>query len=100
MRFSEEEVERIRDQLLQEPFFAPLWNVYVNSCGILKVGINDKNASANEKDDFCITIFVRIELPANLSLPAVYKSVRVFVTVVGEIGLLVLGSKQNGSSGS
>jgi len=57
-------------------------------CGISKVGIKDKNAPADQKDDFCISVGLRNPLPPDLSLPSEYQGVRVLVEVVGEIHAL------------
>lgn len=80
-----EEVNRIKKEFQKEYFFKEPFSAYVNACGISKVGIKDKNAPTDQKDDFCIFVQLRSPLPANLSLPGEYQSVRVLVKVSGEI---------------
>lgn len=80
-----EEVKRIKEEFQKEYWFKEPFSVHVNMCGISKVGINDKNAPVDQKDDFCISVGLRNPLPLDISLPSEYQGVRVFVKVIGEI---------------
>lgn len=80
-----EEVKRIKEGFQKEYFFKEPFSSYINMCSISKVGIKDKDALTDQKDNFCISVGLRNSLPANLSLPSEYQGVRVFVEVIGEI---------------
>lgn len=83
-----EEIKRIKEEFqkeysLKEPFLA-----HVNTCGISKVGIRDKNAPADQKEDFCISVELRNPLPSDIALPREYQGVRVLIEVIAEISPL------------
>ena len=80
-----QEVKQIKKQFEQEYFLAQPYSEYVNMCGITKVGIKDKTAPVDTRDDLCIVVGLRKPLPKNLSLPSEYRGVKVFVQVIGEI---------------
>ena len=80
-----EEVKRIKEEFQKEYFFKEPFSAHVNMCGISKVGIKDKKCSADQKNDFCISVGLRSPLPPDLLLPSEYHGVCVFVEVIGEI---------------
>ena len=80
-----EDVERIKNEFEKEYLFKAPFSAYVNVNSISKVGIKDKNAPAEQKNDFCISVGLRNALPPDLVLPEEYQGVRVFLRVSGEI---------------
>jgi len=76
-----QEVELVKKAFERED--EPYWD-YIATCGISQVGIKDKNATAAEKDDFCISIGLRCLLPPDIKLPNEYRGVKVLAQVVGE----------------
>ena len=83
-----EDVERIKKEFEKEYFFKEPFSAYVNMCGISRVGIKDKNAPAEQENDFCISVGLRNALPPNLVLPGEYQGVRVLMQLIGEIRAL------------
>jgi len=85
MGLSSEYVNQVKEEFQEEYLFKePLFSLYVNTCGISKVGIRDKNALIYQQDDFCISVGLRSPLPPDLLIPKEYRGVRVFVRVIDE----------------
>ena len=68
------EVKKAKEDFEQQYFFSSPWNLYMNGCGISRVGI-----------DFCISVYLRQPFPPEVFLPEQHMGVRVVTRVVGEI---------------
>ena len=79
------DIKRIKGEFENEYFFKEPFSAHVNMCGISKIGVLDKNSPTDEKDDLCISVGLREQLPLDLVLPEEYQGVRVLVRVIGEI---------------
>lgn len=83
-----EYVKRVKQEFQKEVCFTEPYSEYVNGCGITTIRQHDENVPENEMDDLCISVTLRKALPENLALPSVYKGVKVYSIVVGEIRAL------------
>ena len=85
MGLSGQDMLRIQGEFEKEYRIKEPLSDYRNMCGITRVCMHDKNAPADQKNDFCIYVGLYDTLPENLVLPEEYQGVRVFVNVVGEV---------------
>lgn len=86
MGLSFEDVAKIKGEFEIEYWFCEPWIHYVNGCGISKVGTKDKmRKHVSESENWCMSVYLKKSLPADLFLPDVYKGVRVFVEVGNEV---------------
>ncbi len=75
------EAERIQKQFMGEYCQTPPWNEYINGVGISKIGIQDSNATENEKGGLCLYVMLRKPLPAGMNLPSKYQDIKVYSRV-------------------
>lgn len=93
MGLSMDEVRKIKKEYVQEYFFKEPYSNYINSCGISKLAIKNRNNNIKLEDgeelsDLCIGVGFEKEPPKDLDFPDKYKGVRVFYEVIGEIRAL------------
>lgn len=75
MKLSQKEIGQIQKRFEKK---------YSVSCGISKVGIRDKDAPPNQKDDFCLVATFYKKHKLLKKLPKRFEGVRVFVEIVSE----------------
>lgn len=85
MTFTFQEVERVKEQFVQEYFLVRPYSEYINMCATGKFVVNDKLIPINEDGEWRIFVGLCKSLPQDLSLPTEYHGVKVVVQVIGEI---------------
>ena len=98
-----EKVTEIKEEFEQIYMFSEPWSEYVNMCGITDRVIAETDwrdgvpgrentrqallAAGENPDELCIRVGLRKPLPEELSLPEIFKGIRVYVILIGEITL-------------
>ncbi|OGZ96911.1 MAG: hypothetical protein A3I44_01100 [Candidatus Sungbacteria bacterium RIFCSPLOWO2_02_FULL_51_17] len=86
MAVSKEQAQKVAELCVNEYFAKPPFSSYVNGVGISKVGMEKPDAP--DKDDFCVHIMLKKNLPRNLVIPKKKDGVKIHTEVVGEIRAL------------
>ncbi len=92
MSFNKRKLEKIRENFEGE-YFKPPYDSYINGTGFVPLkefknsGQKLKLKKGESLDDLCLHVTLSKTLPSNLQLPDLYKNVRVFYEVIGEIRL-------------
>lgn len=76
--------ETICEEFIQEYWKDP-YGAYMNTCGISEVWMCCDDASPEETHNLCIFVHLNEAFPSGISLPYMYKDLRVFVHVSGKI---------------
>ncbi|MBI5065055.1 hypothetical protein HZA97_02355 [Candidatus Woesearchaeota archaeon] len=93
MSLSKTKLEQIREDFEKEYYFKPPYDSYINGTGLVPLkelknsGQKLKLKKGESLDDLCLHVTLSKELPSNVKLPELYKKVRVFYEIIGEIEL-------------
>lgn len=75
----------IQQAFAQIYMFPIKWHDYVRFCSVTQIGILDRNASDEEKNNFCLRVGILKPLPPDMSIPSEYQGLRIFVEIIKEI---------------